>query len=309
MNLSPLVALIGPFDTPTIHIWGPVELNPFGLMVATAFVVGTIVSVRFARRNMLDPRIIKDFIPWLVFGTLVGGHLGHALMYEPDHYFSNPIELLYVWEGLSSYGGFIACSAIAVWFFRSRRKSFLQYGDALAYGMPFGFFFGRLGCFGVHDHPGGESEFFLAVKGIHTDPVWLCFREGVNPIENEALSEACVELVNQTGVHDLGLYEALFMLMLWPVWMYLGRRARRPGFFVGLLALAYAPVRFGLDYLRSPDGIDVRYLVPFIGEEGGFWFEWTPAQFCSVVLLVAGILICVYSSKTRVQLMGGEDDM
>ncbi len=299
MNSTPLVALIGPFETPSLHLWGPMQLNPFGLLVAIAFVVGTIVSVRFARRNMLDIRLVKSCIPWLVFGTLVGGHLGHALMYEPEHYFSHPVEFLYIWEGLSSYGGFIACSIIAVWFFRSRKKSFLQYGDALAYGLPFGFFFGRLGCFGVHDHPGVESEFFLAVKGIHTDPVWLCFREGVNPIENGALSEACVELVNQTGVHDLGLYEALFMLILCPIWIYLGRRARRHGFFVGLLAVAYAPVRFGLDYLRSPDGIDVRYLVPYVGEDGSFWFAWTPAQYCSVLLLLAGCLILMFNAKSR----------
>jgi phosphatidylglycerol:prolipoprotein diacylglycerol transferase len=275
------------------------QLNPFGLLVAIAFVVGAVVSVRFARRNMLDVRVVKQCIPWLVIGTLVGGHLGHALMYEPEYYFSHPVEFLYIWEGLSSYGGFVACSIIAAWFFRARGKSFLQYGDSLAYGLPFGFFFGRLGCFGVHDHPGVESEFFLAVKGIHTDPVWLCFREGVNPIENEALSEACVELVNQTGAHDLGLYEALFMLALWPIWIYLARRSRRPGFFVGLLAVVYAPVRFGLDYLRSPDGIDVRYMVPYLGSEGSFWLAWTPAQYCSLLLLIVGCLILLFSSRIR----------
>jgi len=268
-------------------------------LVAVAFLVGTVVSLRFARRNMLDTRLVKECVPWLVFGTLVGGHLGHALMYEPGHYFSNPIEFFFVWEGLSSFGGFIACVTIVAWFFRSRNKPFLQYGDALAYGFPFGFFFGRLGCFGVHDHPGVESEFFLAVKGIHTDPVWLCFREGVNPIENDALSEACVDLVNQTGAHDLGLYEALFMLLLWPIWAYLGRKARRHGFFVGLLAVVYAPVRFGLDYLRSPDGIDSRYLVPYLGDEGSFWLAWTPAQYCSVVLLLAGTIILLYSPSDR----------
>ena len=293
MSTLPIAAMLGPFDPLVIPIWGPIVLNLFGLLVALGFFFGMRRSLAFARRRGLEPDIVRGSLPWLIGGALVGGHLGHALMYEPAHYLERPWELFYLWDGLSSFGGFIACTGLMVWYFRSRGRSFLRYGDALAFGLPFGLFFGRMGCFAVHDHPGVESDFFLAVKGIHLDPVWLCYREGVTPVGPSGLTPECLEIVNQVGAHDLGLYEALYLLALWPIWTLLARKERPAGFFIALLAICYAPARFLFDFLRSPRGIDVRYRLPFL-EEGAFGLDdrllgWTPGQYCSLLLLIVGV--------------------
>jgi phosphatidylglycerol:prolipoprotein diacylglycerol transferase len=61
-----------------------------------------------------------------------------------------------------------------------------------------------------------------------------------------------------------------------------GRQHRFPGFFVGLLAVLYAPVRFALDFMRK---VDVRY--------GGL----TPGQWGSIILLGVGLYIWMRQSR------------
>ena len=117
--------------------------------------------------------------------------------------------------------------------------------DAIAYGFPFGWIFGRLGCFVAFDHPGLATHFVLGERYV----------DGVVR-------------------HNLGLEEALFIAVVAGLFLVLGRKARPAGFFVGLLAVLYTPVRFGLDALRIDDA---RY------------FGLTPAQYGAVGLLLVGL--------------------
>jgi phosphatidylglycerol:prolipoprotein diacylglycerol transferase len=125
----------------------------------------------------------------------------------------------------------------------------MPYADSLAYGLAFGWLFGRLGCFTAHDHPGRFSHFFLAVQ----------YPEGAR--------------------HDLGLEEALWALGMSLLFLLLSRRRQPLGLYVSLLSIGYAPVRFGLDFLRVTDlpGSDPRY------------FGLTPAQYGTFFVLAAGL--------------------
>lgn len=279
----PMEAWIGPFDVPSISLGGPFVLGPFGLLVALGFWVGLRVSIQRARAVFLDARTIPNAVQLMVLGALVGGHLGHALLYEPGHYMANPVELLWVWDGLSSTGGFVACTLLMVVYFRRTVGRFIPYGDVLAYAFPAGFFFGRLGCFAVGDHPGLVTEFPLGVKGIHPMPKVLCFERGVD-YGGAELSPECAELVSEVALHDLGLYEALFVGVLFLVFRRLGQQHRRPGFFLGWLAVSYGVVRLALDFLRSDYGPDVRYSLLGIP-------PLTPAQFFCIGLLGLGFYI------------------
>ena len=66
--------------------------------------------------------------------------------------------------------------------------------------------------------------------------------------------------------HDMGLYEALWSIAMYAVFLGLDKVPRVPGFYVLLLGISYGPVRFFMDFLR-PESTDVRYI--------GF----TPAQY------------------------------
>ena len=66
-----------------------------------------------------------------------------------------------------------------------------------------------------------------------------------------------------------------------------GAASSRSVLYVTLLTLAYAPVRFGLDFLRATD----------VPEPDARYFGLTPAQWGCVLVLFAGIGLAVWTRR------------
>jgi phosphatidylglycerol:prolipoprotein diacylglycerol transferase len=81
----------------------------------------------------------------------------------------------------------------------------------------------------------------------------------------------------------LGLYEVIWSAAAIGLVLWLGKRKLPRGFFMALIPMFYAPVRFGLDYLREIPlhGGDVRY------------FGFTPGQYGSIAMFIAGALVAI----------------
>jgi phosphatidylglycerol---prolipoprotein diacylglyceryl transferase len=241
-----------------------IPLHGFGLLVLLGFLFGSKVAAGRARRLGLEPELINRLISWLVVGTFIGGKLGYGLLYEPDEYLADPTLFVQFRGGLSSFGGFAVCVPLSFWFFHRQKVPVLPYMDCLAHGMALGWFFGRMGCFVAHDHPGTPTEFFLGVYGT------------------------CKDMGPDVACHSMGLYEALWSLSMFGLFIALDRRRWVPGTFVLLLGASYGPVRFALDALR-PVSTDPRY--------GPF----TPAQYGAIALtlLCIGFLVSRLRSKAE----------
>jgi phosphatidylglycerol---prolipoprotein diacylglyceryl transferase len=236
------------FEQPTLRI-GPITIHAFGVLVAVAVLVGYRVFRGQLRARGLDRLIGDRLFGYIIVGGFVGAHLVDRLVYFPGETWEDPWSLLRFWEGLSSFGGFLG-AVTGAWLFHQRSKPEVDawpYIDSVAYAFPFGWIFGRLGCFLAYDHRGSPTRFILGQR----------YHDGVIR-------------------HNLGLEEALFTILLAAVFLVLSRRRRPDGFYVGLLALLYAPFRFALDFLRV---VDVRY--------GGL----TPGQWGALALLVVGGVI------------------
>ena len=279
-----MTPLIPWFEVPAIAIPGlGFKLHGFGFLVALGFVFGGKAAMSRARRLGMDPEVINRLISWLVAGTFVGGHVGYGLMYQPAEYLANPIKFLYVWEGLSSFGGFVVCVPLSIWFFMKEKVPLWKYLDSLAYGMAVGWFFGRMGCFVAHDHPGSATDFALGVwcrpdpDHMIDLPDWLVLSE--RPHENAPWG-LCATDRSVNAVHDMGLYEALWSLSMFGLFNLMDLRAWKPGVMVLLLGTLYAPVRFLMDSIR-PETSDPRY------------FSLTPAQWWAVVLFVVCLVAVV----------------
>jgi phosphatidylglycerol:prolipoprotein diacylglycerol transferase len=210
--------------------------------------VGAYLAVRHARRIGLSHAALSSFIVWVVALGFVSGHVLDLLLYSPQHLLSEPSSVLELWEGQSSFGGFIgALVGMLLWRLRYRVRA-LPYADVVASAFPVGWLFGRAGCAVAHDHPGLPSEAWYAVA----------YPGG--------------------GRFDLGLYEMVLTIPL-VIGFAMLKRARRPwGFYLGAMAVYYAPIRFALDSLRARDG-DARY--------GAL----TPAQWLCGPLLIAGLVL------------------
>lgn len=191
--------------------------------MASGFLVGTWLAVRRAERRGLSPRAVNDVaMLCLIFGVL-GAHVVAAVGEDPSVLWREPWQLLRVWSGLSSYGGFLGAGIAVAIYFRRKQLPFLPYADAIMFGLFPGWMLGRLGCFSVHDHPGHLTDFFLAVG----------FPGGAR--------------------HDLGLYEAIVALLISALLYTLGRKERVRGYFFALVLVVYSTFRFLLDFLRAAD--------------------------------------------------------
>ncbi len=247
----------------TLGPWeiGPLTIQGFGLMVAIGVMLAYQVASWRANNFGLSVDAIQSLMLHMLIAGFIGAHVFDLIMYHPGKLLSDPAILFKFGSTLSSYGGILgAIIGIFIWKWRNPLQDLLPMTDVAAFALPIGWFFGRVGCAVVHDHPGPASDFALAVE----------FPDGI-------------------ARHDLGLYEAMWWLVVIAVFwgIAMSRKddlfKRRPGFFLALLPIIYTPVRFSLDFMRKTDqdGGDARYL------------DLTPAQYLSMAAMVFGIFMMI----------------
>jgi phosphatidylglycerol:prolipoprotein diacylglycerol transferase len=252
MNVLNALATIPWF---TLGPWklGPLTIQGFGLMVAIGVVLAYQLTGWQAQKQRLDNDKMQSLVMAMLISGFIGAHVLDLIFYEPEKLLKDPKILFQFGNTLSSYGGIVgSLLGMGIWKLRNPDDFLTPYADVAAWALPVGWFFGRVGCAVVHDHPGLPSDWALAVV----------FQDGV-------------------ARHDLGLYEALWWVVIVAIYAILQPKMseitrRRPGFFIYLLPLVYAPVRFGLDFLRTAD---VRYL------------HLTPAQYMSLGVFVWGAVM------------------
>jgi phosphatidylglycerol---prolipoprotein diacylglyceryl transferase len=244
-----------PYISTTGWQFGPFFVQSWGLLIALGVLVGAFAAGRYAKSRGLKPQIIWDAVVWVLLGAMVAGRLFHIVFYDLGYYLENPFEVFAVWHGgLSIMGGFIGALIVGVLFLCHKKVDVWRYAEAMVFGLPFGLFVGRIGCFLIHDHPGKVTDFILGVQ----------YPDG---------------LVR----HDHGLYLSLNGLVMFLVFVgiVLAKKKIKRLVFIPTFLVWYGVVRFFLDFLRATDGviIDERYL------------GLTPAQYVSLCMVLAGIWI------------------
>lgn len=227
---------------------GPIAIRWYAL----AYVAGILLGWRYAvamlknarlwtlRPPPLTPAQMDDLVLWVTLGIIVGGRLGHVIFYTPQIIWTDPIEILKVWNGGMSFhgGGLGVLIALVVFAWRNKQDA-LRLGDVAAAAAPIGLFFGRLANF-----VNGE------LWGRPTDLPWgIVF---------------CNKHILQTygdcpmgARHPSQLYEAalegivLFLLLRWATH---GRHwTNRRGAVMGLFIAGYGLARVALENVRQPD--------------------------------------------------------
>lgn len=229
---------------------GPLTLQVWGLFAAVGVVAAVLWGTREAKRRGIDAVKIESLAFWTIFAAFLGARAFHVLFYEPGYYFAHPAEVLSVWKGgLSSFGGFFGAAAVAAWRIRKAGLPFWKTADIAVPATTLGLGCGRIGCFLIHDHPGtlahGAGEWFA-----------VNYPEGPR--------------------YDLGLLLGVLDFALFGAMLVLRRKPRPDGWTLVLFLLVYAPVRFGLDFLRA---VDARYA------------GLTPGQYGSILLFIIGLFM------------------
>lgn len=280
------------FDT--IHV-GPIPIQPFGLLVALGVVIGVELAKRRGRSHGLPSEELSSFIGWMLVAGFIGGHVLDEIFYHPSQILEAPWSLLYLWAGLSSFGGFTgALVGVVLWKFlemkpmfdigrfvtvvrpvrRAKPLSILPYSDVILAVFPVAWAFGRMGCTVVHDHPGLRAGAWMPLSVAY----------GAGPVESFGFFELRHGNIPR---YDLGFLEMLFAVVISLFFAATWRKRLPLGWYAAVLPIVYAPVRFGLDFLRldDPAGGDLRY------------GSLTPAQWACMALFVGGLFL--YSRIAR----------
>jgi phosphatidylglycerol:prolipoprotein diacylglycerol transferase len=267
-----------------------IPIQGFGMLVAIGVMVGAIPLRRYAEWHGVSDEHIRSLLTWLMLSGFLGAHefdilayqwdrIGEATYNAPAGWWFLPSAMwpsnwplpLRMWDGISSYGGFIGGAlgfAIYVWW---KRLPVRLFADITLLGLLPAFTIGRIGCTVVSDHIGA------AVSSDH----WYAFLAMDYPrkLNLGHLAETYPGTSPFVTAWNLGLIEFLYLVPINLVLLWLAFRPRKrlpAGFIAVAVGALYAPVRFLLDFLR-PEDTDPRY--------GGLTF----AQWASIVAFGAAL--------------------
>jgi phosphatidylglycerol:prolipoprotein diacylglycerol transferase len=243
------------FDVPVLHIVGGLDLQPFGMLVATGVLVGAELCRRYSQRFGVDDDDLRKLTGWVVVSGFLGAHVFDVLAYQREEFGEDPLLLIKVWKGISSYGGFLGGGIGLSAFIWMRRMRWGLVYDIIGVGLLPGFTIGRIGCSIVHDHIGRATDFFLgfdypkqALQHRFCPAPYTC-----DPPEFPHLGAI-------TRAHNLGFYELLYLIPVCAIILGLAfSKKRTPAGMLAVIAvILYAPVRFFFEYLRLNTS-DPRY--------------------------------------------------
>jgi phosphatidylglycerol:prolipoprotein diacylglycerol transferase len=224
-RFDPVAISVGPLQ---VHWYGLTYLAAFGLFLWLAGLrvrQTSFASAGWSRRD------VEDLLFFGVLGVIVGGRLGYALFYKPEHYLHHPLEVLMVWKGgMSFHGGLLGVIVAMAVFGRFKNRPFLQVTDLIAPCVPTGLASGRIGNF-----INGE------LWGRAADPAlpWaMAFPQSGSMVAR-----------HPSQLYQFALEGLLLFVLLW--W-YAGR-SRPTGQVSGAFLLGYGAFRFLAEYFREPD--------------------------------------------------------
>lgn len=221
---------------PIVFEWGPIAIRWYGLLIASAVILGVSLSSYLADRRGLNPDLISNLAIWLVITAIPSARLYYVL-FNWNVYAENPGAIFAIWQGgLAIHGAVLGGILAALLFARWHKISFWQLADVVAPSLILGQAIGRWGNF-------FNSEAF----GRPTDLPWrLYIPSAQRPPGFEQFDY----------FHPTFLYESLWNLGVFVLLMVLFFRGLKvatflkPGTLFLVYWVAYSLGRFWIEGLR-----------------------------------------------------------
>ncbi|MDJ0685890.1 MAG: prolipoprotein diacylglyceryl transferase [Alphaproteobacteria bacterium] len=246
---------------------GPLAIRWYGLAYLAGLVIGWRYTMAYAQRlsTGVTARDMDDFLIWAVLGVVIGGRLGQVLFYQPGYYFSNPIEILKIWQGgMAFHGGLLGVIAAIAIYTRRRGLPFFAFTDLIALVAPIGICFGRIANFINQEHWGRPTDAAVGMV-FPRDPDQV-------PRHPSQLYEAALEglalyLLVAIAAHGLG-------------------QMKRPGMVTGLFLIGYGLARGVSEFFRDPEVL-----------VGALPFATTWGQWLTLPMILAGAYVIVLAAR------------
>lgn len=222
---------------PILKQIGPITIRWYGLLIASAVLIGVSLSQYLAKRRNINPELLSDLSIWLVIAAIPAARIYYVLFQWPE-YASKPEKIIAIWEGgIAIHGAIIGGILAALIFAKLKQISFWQLADLVAPSLILGQAIGRWGNF-------FNSEAF----GGPTNLPWKLY---IPPERRPP------ELVNFEYFHPTFLYESLWDLMVFTLLITLffrslsGKLRLRVGTLFMVYLATYSLGRLWIEGLRT----------------------------------------------------------
>ena len=222
---------------PIIFELGPIVVRWYGLLIATAVLLGVTLSQYLAKRRRVEPDLLGDLAIWLVIASIPRARLYYVL-FEWQEYSQRPEDIIAIWKGgIAIHGAIIGGTIATILFARLKRISFWQLLDLVAPSLILGQAIGRWGNF-----------FNSEAYGKPTDLPWKLF---IDPRYRP------FELINYDYFHPTFLYESLWnlgvfiLLLLLFFWGLKSASRLKTGTLAAVYLIGYSLGRVWIEGLRT----------------------------------------------------------
>ncbi|AGB42446.1 prolipoprotein diacylglyceryl transferase [Halobacteroides halobius DSM 5150] len=159
---------------------GPLTVYWYGIIMASAVLIGLLLATNEAKRRNIDPELIIDLVIWGIPCAIIGART-YYVIFQWDYYSQHPQEIIAIWHGgLAIHGALIAALLAGVTFAYKKGVSFLKLTDIAAPSIILGQAIGRWGNFMNQEaHGGPVSRNFL--ESLHL-PYWIIEQMQINGI-------------------------------------------------------------------------------------------------------------------------------
>jgi len=200
---------------------GPLTIRWYGLLIASAVLIGVSLSQYLAKRRNVDPNAIADLAIWLVIAAIPCARLYYVL-FEWEQYAQRPEDIIAIWKGgIAIHGAILGGLVATIIFARVQKISVWLLADLVVPSLILGQAIGRWGNF-------FNSEAF----GSPTNLPWKLY---IPPQQRPPA------YINYQYFHPTFLYESLWNVLIFAILITLFFRdlRRKPHLKVGTLALIY----------------------------------------------------------------------
>ena len=149
------------WDPPRNISIGPLTIQFYGLIIAVGLLLAILYACKRSRQFGMTADDLTDGVLWIVPLAVICARLYYCLFSWKD-YASNPISILYIWQGgLAIYGGVIGAAVGVVIFSLAKKIKIGAVLDITSLGFLIGQSIGRWGNFFNREAFGAETDSFL----------------------------------------------------------------------------------------------------------------------------------------------------
>lgn len=234
------------------HILGK-PIYWYGIIIATAVLIGIYLAMDYAEKLKYDPEMILDFCLFAIPAAIVGAR-AYYVIFKWDLYRDHPIDAVKIWEGgLAIYGGVIGGVITAIIFSKRRKVLFWDIADICTPSLILGQALGRWGNFFNQEAYGYPIS----------NPKWQWFPAAVYIDANQQWHMATF------------FYESAWNLIVFFILLYMKRRRKFSGEIFALYLVLYSFGRLVIEGLRM---------------DSLYWGPFRVSQLLSGILILFGII-------------------